>query len=216
MSALMHRLAATTPKLKLNLGCGQKRIPGYLGVDLHKGDEVDMVLDLERLAATSRWPWDTGSVDAIVASHSLEHMGQDPRVFIRIIEEMYRVCAPGAIVEIAVPDPRSEQWFIDPTHCRPITIGTMTSFDASWNLLRREMGAGNQNQAWAKMVDFQVLRATQGVARVLKDLPEAIRATALCIPGFVMETRMTLVAHKPIRTVAYPPDYRLETAIEWV
>jgi len=35
-------------KLKLNIGCGNKRIKGYQGVDKYKRDAADYICDIEK------------------------------------------------------------------------------------------------------------------------------------------------------------------------
>ena len=52
--------------MKLNLGAGDHALPGYSGVDLTRATYIH---DLRRRP----WPFDAGSVEAIVASHILEH-----------------------------------------------------------------------------------------------------------------------------------------------
>src|SRR5215467_8699044 len=95
--------------LKLNLGCGEKRYPGYVNVDKH--GTPDLVHDLE----TFPWPWDNDSVCEILLYHVLEHLGQQPSVFLGIMKEMYRVCQANARVFIVVPHFRHDLFFHDPT-----------------------------------------------------------------------------------------------------
>src|SRR6185295_19995878 len=99
--------AAVAAGLRLNLGCGAKRLPGYVNVD--KFGEPDVKLDLEVFP----WPWATGSVGEILLVHVLEHLGHDPAVYLRIVQEMYRVCVPDARVRIVVPHHRHDFFFSD-------------------------------------------------------------------------------------------------------
>jgi hypothetical protein len=62
MATKANKTAKETPLLKLDLGCGTKKLEGYLGVDKVKLEGVDLVLDLD---STKPWPWKDGSVDAI-------------------------------------------------------------------------------------------------------------------------------------------------------
>jgi hypothetical protein len=111
------------PARKLNLGCGARKIEGFIGVD--KYGTPDVRHDLEQFP----WPWADSTVAAVKLIHVLEHLGRDPDVFIGIMKELYRVCAPGAKVEIVVPHPRHDNFIGDPTHVRPVTLGMMTLFD---------------------------------------------------------------------------------------
>jgi hypothetical protein len=111
--------------LKLNLGCGFKRIPGYINVDSVAACNPDQVVDLE----TFPWPWPDNSVDEIQLVHVLEHLGRESHVFIGIMQELYRVCAHDVKIHIIVPHHRHDNFQSDPTHVRPITPLGLSLFD---------------------------------------------------------------------------------------
>jgi hypothetical protein len=115
--------------LKLNLGCGAKKLEGFVNVDKYPTTATDTVFDLE----TTPWPWPSGSVGEAHFIHSLEHLGRDTDVFLAIMKELYRVCADGAAIVIHVPHPRSDDFLGDPTHVRPITPQMLTLFDRQKN-----------------------------------------------------------------------------------
>ncbi|MEN2428102.1 class I SAM-dependent methyltransferase [Chromobacterium vaccinii] len=115
--------------LKLNLGCGHDKRPGFINVDSQAACQPDQVVDLERFP----WPWADASVDEIVMSHVLEHLGADTDTYLGIIKELYRVCAPDARVTITVPHPRSDNYLADPTHVRPITAMGLQMFNQELN-----------------------------------------------------------------------------------
>ena len=115
----------TQELLKLNLGCGASRMPGFLNVDGEAACKPDMVWNLEQ----TPWPWADNSVDTITMVHVLEHLGRDPQVYLSIIKEMWRVCVDGAIVHIVVPHHRHDNFYSDPTHVRPVTALGLTLFD---------------------------------------------------------------------------------------
>jgi hypothetical protein len=142
--------------MKLNLGCGQNKLPGYVNVDSQPAAAPDVNWDLEVMP----WPWAAGEVKEVVMNHVLEHLGADPAVFIGIFRELYRVCAPGAVVKIAVPHPRHDHFLGDPTHVRVVTPEVLSLFSkkncASW----AKSGAANTPLALYADVDFE-LRETK-------------------------------------------------------
>ena len=81
--------------MKLNLGCGHKKLPGFLNVDLAGADcNVDL--------SVFPWPWADESVDYILASHILEHFSKEDGD--KFIEECYRVLRRNGAMHLAVPD----------------------------------------------------------------------------------------------------------------
>lgn len=143
--------------MKLNLGCGSKKIDGFLNVDKYSTSTTDIVFDLE----TIPWPWQNDSVDEIRFIHSLEHMGRDTDTYLAIIKELYRICRDGSKVEIHVPHPRHDNYLGDPTHVRPVTPQSLTLFD---KLKNEEWIAGGVSAATplAKYigVDFYISNMT--------------------------------------------------------
>ena len=139
--------------LKLNLGCGFKRIPGYLNVDSVPACGPDQVVDLEQFP----WPWADNSVDEIQLIHVLEHLGREPQVFIGIMQELYRVCADTAHIRIVVPHHRHDNFQSDPTHVRPITPLGLALFDRAQCESWIAAGYANTPLAVYCNVDFETL-----------------------------------------------------------
>lgn len=138
--------------MKLNLGCGVNHLQGYVNVDVHPAAKPDVVHDLEQFP----WPFETDSVDEVVMSHVLEHLGASPVKFVGIFQELYRVCRPGALIKIAVPHPRHDNFLGDPTHVRVVTPQVLSLFSkkncAEW----AKQGAANTPLAVYADVDFEL------------------------------------------------------------
>ena len=94
--------------LKVDLGCGDKKVPGTVGVDIEKLPGVDIICNLERLP----WPFKDSSFEEIYCSHLLEHFFDT----VKIMEEIYRIAKNNALVNIIVPHVSYEGAFRDPTH----------------------------------------------------------------------------------------------------
>ena len=137
--------------LRLNLGCGMKRMEGFVNVD--KFGEPELRHDLE----TFPWPWPDDSVDEIVLNHVLEHLGQDPKVYLEIMKEMYRVCRDGATIRIVVPHFRHDHFHDDPTHVRAVTPLGLMLFSQRLNRDWIAMGAANSPLGIYTGVDFELI-----------------------------------------------------------
>lgn len=81
----------------IDIGCGQKKIPGSIGIDLSEFSDADHILNLN----TEALPFDDDSVDYVHTSHFLEHLEMDG--FFHILKEIYRVVKSEGKIFIAVP-----------------------------------------------------------------------------------------------------------------
>ena len=111
--------------MKLDLGCGENRRPGFLGVDIAPGPEVDIVLDLEK------FPWmqfADDSIEEVCSSHYVEHVPD----LIAFMDEVWRVCKDGALVTIVAPYYSSIRATQDPTHKNFISENTWLYFSRTW------------------------------------------------------------------------------------
>jgi predicted SAM-dependent methyltransferase len=93
-----------SPPYKIDIGCGQFKKPGYIGIDRNALDGVDVVVDFEK----DSLPFPDGSVSEVFSSHCLEHL-TDP---LRFFREIGRVTQDGAKVEIWTPYAFSNPAFI--------------------------------------------------------------------------------------------------------
>ena len=139
-------------KLLLNIGAGYKKIDGYLSVDGDKNCNPDYLVNLddENLSL----PFDSDSVDGIVAHHILEHIGTG---YIRLLQELYRVCKSGAVIDIRVPHPNHEVYLNDPTHKRPITVEGFRLCSKKFNRLEIERGGSSSTLGLMYDFDFELV-----------------------------------------------------------
>lgn len=120
--------AAPTPAepLKLDLGCGKNKQPGFLGVDAIAFDGVDLKHDLRK-----PWPWADESVSEVHASHFVEHLDGSERV--TFFNELYRVMKVGAQARIICPNWSHERAYGDPTHkWPPVCTWTFFYLNKAW------------------------------------------------------------------------------------
>jgi len=83
--------------VKIHLGCGTKRLPGYTHVDARAEVEPDHVADVLDLAC-----FDADSADLIYFCHGLEHVGFG--AVGDALAEWGRVLKPGGELRLAMPD----------------------------------------------------------------------------------------------------------------
>ena len=139
--------------MRLNLGCGANKIPGWVNVDHSAECAPDQVVDLESLP----WPWPDDAADEIMLTHVLEHLGATAAGYIGIVKELWRVCRPGATVTITVPHPRSDDFLNDPTHVRAVTTAGLLLFSRKANEHWRREGFSNTPLALQHGVDFDLV-----------------------------------------------------------
>lgn len=139
--------------MRLNLGCGNHKLQGWVNVDKEPACAPDQVVDLEKLP----WPWPDDAAEEALFHHSLEHLGASTEIYLGIIKELYRVCRDGAKVTITVPHPRHDHFLDDPTHVRPVTAGGLEMFSQAKNREWQAKGVANTPLALYLGVDFAVM-----------------------------------------------------------
>lgn len=111
--------------IRLDIGCGAHKQPGFVGMDVRPLPNVDIVHDIERYP----WPLPDGCVLTAVASHLVEHIAPMRFGFINFMNEVWRVMKVGGEFAIATPHGYSSGYLQDPTHCNPCNEATWAYFD---------------------------------------------------------------------------------------
>lgn len=143
--------------MKLNVGCGLNKLAGYVNIDKYPVSKPDLVMDAEVVP----WPLESNSADEVLFNHSLEHMGADVDVFFGLLTELYRVCKPGAIVQINVPHPRHDSFLGDPTHVRVINPQILSLFSKKLNQQLGQEGVPNTPLGLYLDIDFEITNVMQ-------------------------------------------------------
>ena len=95
---------------RLNLGCGLKRLPDAVNLDITNETDPDVVHDLNCLP----WPLPDNHFREVLAYDVLEHLDD----FIALMEKIHRVCRDKAKVCITIPQCSAPEAYTDPTHRR--------------------------------------------------------------------------------------------------
>jgi len=97
---MKHRAQGAVPShALLHLGCGQRRMAGFLNVDALDSDyDVDL--------ACGTLPWGSSSFDAVVSQQVIEHLELQSELR-PLLSEILRVLRPGGEVWLSCPDMES-------------------------------------------------------------------------------------------------------------
>jgi len=105
----------------LDIGCGQTKTAGAVGIDILPGAGVDIVHDLNALP----WPLEPNQFDTIICSHVIEHLTD----LVGVMNEIHRVSRNGARIHIITPHFSSLNSWEDPTHTRHFARRSFSFFD---------------------------------------------------------------------------------------
>ena len=130
----------------VDLGCGQNRRDGFIGLDLYPQDDQTLEADLfsyysgEAFAVADNLgilgekieigKLADNSVSLVYSSHFLEHIPQ--KCWGPFWEELYRVCKPGAIHVHIFPFGNSVGTYQDPTHRQVLFPERFMYLDPEW------------------------------------------------------------------------------------
>lgn len=136
--------------MKLNIGAGDDKKEGYISIDYDAHCNPDYQIDIEK----EKLPFPDNSVDEVIIHHVMEHLGEG---YFHFMQELYRVCKHGALIDILVPHHRHEYFLDDPTHRRPITVAGMWLFSKKYNDTCKQQNARASRLGYYFGVDFEVL-----------------------------------------------------------
>lgn len=83
--------------MKLHLGCGRKKLEGFINIDIRETSAVDVVSNVATLDGV-----EPSSTSVIYASHVLEHFGRSE--YRRVLKRWFEVLEPGGLLRVSVPD----------------------------------------------------------------------------------------------------------------
>jgi hypothetical protein len=158
MNKDIDKLVKEKSGIRLDIGCGQNKQPGFVGIDYTAYPGVDIVWNVEQFP----WPLKDESVLAAVSSHLVEHLNphsDDARlaplirlllkkklitqkeiteyigeispgpIFMRFMDEVWRVLKYDGEFGIGCPYATSHGMHQDPTHVNFINETTWAYFD---------------------------------------------------------------------------------------
>ncbi|MGA7731716.1 MAG: methyltransferase domain-containing protein [Chloroflexia bacterium] len=109
----------------VHLGCGRKKYPGSVGVDITSDSSADVVHDLNK----APWPLEDDQFTKAYCVDVVEHVDN----VVLFMEEVHRICRDGATVVIQAPFASSHFTYGDPTHKRAFTSKSFKYFDRQFD-----------------------------------------------------------------------------------
>lgn len=106
--------------IKLNLGCGDQYLEGYVNCDILDTIKVDKKFDLTKFP----YPFEDSHADEILLDNVLEHLPD----IVGTMRELHRILKPGGVVKIYVPYGKADRALQDPTHIHFFTEKSMNYF----------------------------------------------------------------------------------------
>lgn len=100
--------AASNLKSVLDVGCGQNKFAGAIGIDSNPRSHADVIHDLGAFP----YPFQSDQFDEVICRHVIEHV---PDV-LGLINELHRVTKSGGRLKIVTPHYSNPDWATDPTH----------------------------------------------------------------------------------------------------
>lgn len=116
-------------KVLVDLGCGDYKKQGFVGLDIMPTTSTDIVCDFE----TESLPFEDNSVDEFNATHTLEHI----KNLLWLMDEVYRCLKVGGVFTVEVPLFPDTGAIKDPTHVRFFVPESFDYFDRNWDYEKR-------------------------------------------------------------------------------
>lgn len=182
----------TNTPAKVNLGCGAKRLPGFLNVDRVEAVRPDLVHDLN----VHPYPMADSSFDEICAYDVIEHVND----VLDFMGEIWRIGRPGATVRITTPHFSCANAFTDPTHQRQMGYGSLDYFSQGhqWSFY-----SNCRFEVRSRSIVFEPTLVNKVVGRLANKYPAAYeRRWAWIFPAWFLYFELAVV--KPGDSGALP------------
>lgn len=202
--------------MKLNIGCGRNAMLGWVNVDSVALPGVGIVtnLDVPHFEGRPLAGVDDNSVDEILCSHVLEHIVHP----LPLMQELWRVAAPGALMTIRVPYGSSDDAWEDPTHVRAFFLQSFGYFSQPyfWRADYQYRGDWQPEKIVLDLASKEMIgianlpEASQGQRDYLREaLMDDIRQQRNVVSEMVATLRAVKPAREPLRELQVQPVIEL-------
>ncbi len=104
----------------LDVGCGQNKFPGAIGIDFAANSDADVRHDLNAFP----YPIESDTFEVVLLRNVVEHLSD----IVGLMEAVHRVAKDGGDVVITTPHFSSLYSYQDPTHVRHLAFDSMDYF----------------------------------------------------------------------------------------
>jgi hypothetical protein len=150
--ALWYQQFSGGVNIKLNLGCGFKKKPGFTNVDRGDFCSPDQIVNL----VSGAWPWENNSIDEAVFEFSLEQMGETSEQLMHVMTELFRVCQNEAKITVIVLHPRHDRFVLNPLCRQRISLEFFHMMNVQNNLNQISAGLSDNCLGLQYGVNFTV------------------------------------------------------------
>ena len=110
--------------MKLNIGSGEKKLPGFINVDKYPSQKGDLKGDLDKKINLA-----SGCADEIMLDNVIEHVDSIPNT----MKEIRRLLKKNGVVHIYTPHFTSHSSWRDPTHKHHLSYFSFDMFTKDRN-----------------------------------------------------------------------------------
>ena len=114
--------------ISLDVGCGQIKQKGFIGMDIEDGPNVDIVHDIQEFP----WPVPDDVCKHVLMSHVFEHI--EPKYRFRVMDEIWRICRWDGQLWLSCPYAGSFLESAHPAHYPCPNEAAFEFFDPAYQL----------------------------------------------------------------------------------
>jgi ubiquinone/menaquinone biosynthesis C-methylase UbiE len=152
--------------IKIELGCGNQKPEGFIGIDMFPLDGVDIVANIEN--GLDFIP--DNSVDLISSRHFLEHVTN----YEQLLREIFRVLKPNGIHRAIVPYFANPHYYSDYTHKQTFGIYSFDYFATTESQLKRKVPAFYNDLKFEITKRELYFRSQFMIRHFLKRIPQVV------------------------------------------
>lgn len=188
---------------RLNVGCGSNPLEGFINLDGPWQPKADVRFDLETCGPLMPLPFKDDIFDELLMIHTIEHINN----LLPLMQELWRVAKPDAILGIRCPHGASDDADEDPTHVRRMFPRSFATFSQPYYF---KADYGYRGDWDCVMVKLLVRKARLDKLKPFGALEQALSTERNIVTEMVVELRAIKPARIPSREDLRWPKMHVE------